>query len=704
VLKRLAFFLLMLVALPALAGGEKRMKEAWLALEEYDFFKARKLSYRSLEQQPALASTVLAAVYLRNNNPFYHPDSAYRYARMARIAWGNTSSSSIKNWLKWGMDTAFHKRLNLGVDSLFFELAKKQNSLEAISQYLLKFPASIQLPLAVEWRNELAFQEAILAGNSTAFSRFLETYPLAMQAALARAKREEAWFREASAQPGAKAWKDFLNAHPGSPFAQQAEDSLFGRSTSTQSLFEFVNFVRSHPSNRNENKAWQKIYELEARENTPNFFVRFKSKYPDYPFAQQVERETTLSNRLFLEARRDGKWGFVDDNGLWQVKPMFEWVDGFSEDLSAVGKDGKAGYISKTGIERIGFLFDEAEAFHEGRAVVRINNEWGIIDRAGAWILKPTYSEINDFAEGMATYKDKGKMGYLNRNGQVAIPAQFDQASDFKDGIAVAEINGKSGLLLPSGSWRLEPRYEWIDDFSHGLARCQVGEFQGLIRANGSELLPAEFDQIEGPFDTIFVIIRESKLGLFSTGGSWVLPLQLEWDANRNQELSISNGLLPMWGKGKMGLMNLQGKWVLAPEFAGVKNATDGLCPVRKKLKWGVVDLNQKMIVKYQFDNMTSFQYGLARVKNKRSGWGCISIQGSLVVPLEWDEINLFPPFGYAPVKQGKKGLMNAEGRILLAPEWDELQLQTNGFIKGMKSGKMHWLAPPNWNVVFAEP
>ena len=45
----------------------------------------------------------------------------------------------------------------------------------------------------------------------------------------------------------------------------------------------------------------------------------------------------------------DGKWGFVDDKGVFQISPLFDHVEPFIGDYAKASAYGKSFYVNKQG-------------------------------------------------------------------------------------------------------------------------------------------------------------------------------------------------------------------------------------------------------------------------------------------------------------------------------------------------------------------
>ncbi|EAI5197373.1 WG repeat-containing protein, partial [Campylobacter coli] len=66
----------------------------------------------------------------------------------------------------------------------------------------------------------------------------------------------------------------------------------------------------------------------------------------------------------------------------------------FSEGLAAVGLNGKWGFIDKNGEFAIKPKFDDIWDFREGLASVGLNGKIGLIDKSGKFVIEPKFDDI----------------------------------------------------------------------------------------------------------------------------------------------------------------------------------------------------------------------------------------------------------------------------------------------------------------------
>lgn len=91
----------------------------------------------------------------------------------------------------------------------------------------------------------------------------------------------------------------------------------------------------------------------------------------------------------------DGKWGMIDRQGNYIVKPTFDGPFSFHGDVALVEKEGQFGFLL----------------------------------RSGEYLLKPQFEDAKDFIEtsGLAPVKKKGKWGYVNRQGRFMVEPKYDR-------------------------------------------------------------------------------------------------------------------------------------------------------------------------------------------------------------------------------------------------------------------------------------
>lgn len=96
------------------------------------------------------------------------------------------------------------------------------------------------------------------------------------------------------------------------------------------------------------------------------------------------------------------EWGVIDKKGEYILKPQLLGATNFSEGLLPFCPE-KCGFIDTTGKTAIRPVYDYVESFSEGLAAVQINKQFGFIDIKGNMVIPPRdFDDVNSFHEGMA--------------------------------------------------------------------------------------------------------------------------------------------------------------------------------------------------------------------------------------------------------------------------------------------------------------
>ena len=118
----------------------------------------------------------------------------------------------------------------------------------------------------------------------------------------------------------------------------------------------------------------------------------------------------------------------------------YDDIRGISESLVCVRRNGNWGFINEEGKEVVKPIYDNAHCFSEGLARVEINDKWGFINKDGEEVIKPIYDDVCDFQYGLARVQKIGKYGLVNKEGkEVVKPIYNDIVYDEK--IAIVKKN-----------------------------------------------------------------------------------------------------------------------------------------------------------------------------------------------------------------------------------------------------------------------
>ena len=268
-----------------------------------------------------------------------------------------------------------------------------------------------------------------------------------------------------------------------------------------------------------------------------------------------------------------GKFGFIDKDGKWVIKPQYRTVNRFTDGACLVqpmARDAKSVFIDKKGKPFMEGARDMSMEFSDGLVLhaPRHEKKYNIrnvtyYNRKGEAVIKiPQISGGDSFSGGLAAVtrlvKGKASVTYIDVRGEVVI--------------------GESLGLLAGGS------------FSEGLAYARSARHEGCIGPRGKWLF-----FVKG-------VVQPFKSGLARVG----------YD--------------------RVGFIDKHGKFAIKPTFAAAGDFAEGFAPVKLAATgpWGYCDRTGRVVIEPKYLGASQFEFGLARVTFV-GGWGYIDGTGRMV-------------------------------------------------------------------------
>ncbi|MDK2123910.1 WG repeat-containing protein [Parachitinimonas caeni] len=120
------------------------------------------------------------------------------------------------------------------------------------------------------------------------------------------------------------------------------------------------------------------------------------------------------------------------------------------------------------------------------------------------------------------------------------------------------------------------------------------------------------------------------------------------------------------------GYMDLQGKWVIEPQYLEARSfSEDGMARVKTKTGWGFLGADLKLVIPAKFEEVQGMRAGRAAFK-KGGKWGFLDTQGQVVIPPRFTEVSYFDDGGLAAVSVGEKhGFIDKQGKEVVAIRFD---------------------------------
>ena len=163
----------------------------------------------------------------------------------------------------------------------------------------------------------------------------------------------------------------------------------------------------------------------------------------------------------------DKKFGFIGVDGKVAIPAQYESVGYFKDGLAwAKTADGLLGYIDNKGVWVIKPQFSAGKEFDKESGLARVKNgeRWGYVTRTGEMMYVSDADAWGDFSEGLCDGSRDKKKGFYDNRGKWVIQPQFDGVRDFKNGFAAAKQGEKWGIINKEGKWVIQPSFDGIKD------------------------------------------------------------------------------------------------------------------------------------------------------------------------------------------------------------------------------------------------
>ncbi len=192
-----------------------------------------------------------------------------------------------------------------------------------------------------------------------------------------------------------------------------------------------------------------------------------------------------------LAVRKDGKWGYIDNNGNMVIEPQYDQAYNFTDGIAVVFY----GTVTSSGAADQGTFFfidrdnQKLDALGEwtnayvfnaaGYARVNGGDGWGMINREGDVIVEPVWDATGTFNNGF-TYVAKDKLfGIVDESGKLICDPVFDQSIFFSpSGVALVKEQGKYHLIDAQMNTVADlSEYKYVSWYNKAeYAVCYMGE------------------------------------------------------------------------------------------------------------------------------------------------------------------------------------------------------------------------------------
>ncbi|WP_297335564.1 WG repeat-containing protein [Algoriphagus sp.] len=229
-----------------------------------------------------------------------------------------------------------------------------------------------------------------------------------------------------------------------------------------------------------------------------------------------------LDRDIYQVRFRDHKLGLLGKQG-WLVQPTdsLEQLYPGNEGLFPAKFNGRFGFVNPQGEWKIKPQFQAVTTFSESIAAFKIGGFWGLMDTLGNVLSKPQWEEINGFSQNFALANKSQQWFLLDKSGKSLFDQGFDQISRTDHGYFLISKNGKTGLVNEKGELLLEAEFDFIQREKSDLIIVKKDDKMGVISESGDVKLPLDYQEIsldpatgqilaKGSYQPVILVVEET--------------------------------------------------------------------------------------------------------------------------------------------------------------------------------------------------
>ncbi|MEC5144761.1 WG repeat-containing protein [Chitinophaga sp. 212800010-3] len=466
--------------------------------------------------------------------------------------------------------------------------------------------------------------------------------------------------------------------------------------------------------------------------------------------------ERGLSTGTFMVAVKD-QWGLADSTGKELLPPEYEAIKAYGS-AAIVSRNGKEGIINEAGKLIVPVEYNEIHAYNNtngeaaqttiisgnqhifkmpGWFTARKNNRWNLFDANGKPLLSQACSNIHIVSNSKPVIEIQladGETALPQIAGALVLPFiegdlldeygpgyPYDStnAGPVKANYLALSRNGKFGLYnTTTGKEILPTAYNRIEWQNSSLLLVSQGEDStGMADATGRMIRKMKQDGFYTAVDTNRIVelnylndgnpqttLSDLAGNLLYTGTHWQFKSDrysrlLVPEKERRAHISYSDGLLKLWGEPRANVfLDTNGKEVVFKDYAFVGDFWHGLAVATKAINskeyYGIINRKGDVVYPITADDMSAFEDNLITVvKDKLQG--LIRMDGSIFIPLKYEQIDRFYQLPYYKVQSGERyGVIDTGGKLVIPVVYNTINYLEDGrLFEVVKDGKSGLLA-----------
>lgn len=192
-------------------------------------------------------------------------------------------------------------------------------------------------------------------------------------------------------------------------------------------------------------------------------------------------------------------WGAVNERGqiLFSNVSDLDTILSYSEGFFKVIIDGKFGFIDTQGILRIANRYEDAGEFINGLAPVKLLGLWGFIDKNERLVIQPFYDKVCLRTKNLMLVGKNNKYGIISASGQEIQEFDYDSFIALPDSGFLCNQGNLYGYINKFGIFNIVPRFDHLEPLHDGMLIAVRNQKFGVLSCSGETIIPVIYDALK---------------------------------------------------------------------------------------------------------------------------------------------------------------------------------------------------------------
>ena len=357
-------------------------------------------------------------------------------------------------------------------------------------------------------------------------------------------------------------------------------------------------------------------------------------------------QDAKILNNNYLALKKENRWAVSTLTGRMLTDFLWDDIQQI-EEVVMVKKSGKFKLVRENDLAKaadqlpIPFTqeFDDVKGWTSGKIWVRRGREQGVITHYLKEWINIDLQEIEPTFFGAVA---RTSIGYKLYDKSSTPSQQFVHVAVNQPWVA-AQQNGMWQLIDPVTKQFESPAFDSVvfnGPFAIGMKQDSLRIY--LTKKDVLDLTHTSKIQFLPGRDSLFFLLVEDaeKKTVFDSKGKQLFVTMFDRiEYNNEGFFTVYKKDLPTGQAGKRGLIALNGKLVVQPEYDALGSVNMGVVQTLKAKKFGLLDVVHRKEIKAEYEKNLIAYNSQALIASKNGLYGLVGWNGSVILPFEYEEI-----------------------------------------------------------------